>query len=368
MTQTRKKQAGKRAARPLMAGALAALLLSGCAVWPGTAPRLNRDGETYTLSQPFADFYKFALVQTDGTTQMARPVSLDEAADILSTYDVVFIGEAHRHSGNHLAQMEIYRRLYERNPNLSLSLEQFERDVQPVLDAFMAGEIGEETLRERGRAWDNYPTSYRPLVEFSKERGLPVIAAEVPTWIVRCVGKMGPDALDKLSPEQRPWAAAELNLHDGPYKDKYLSFLGANASHGDQPDKTAATHSGPSQQALNSFAAQVTRDDTMAESIYLHLKENPGRKVVHLDGSFHSESFLGTVERLQLRMPDLKIAVVNPIQVEDPKAPSFTTRDMTTGTLLLLTYPVPKDYVTQEEMREQIKKVMSKRQSKTCPL
>lgn len=366
----------KGAAATKLTCAFTAFLMAGCASLPGISS-LKQEGDTYALSESLTDFYDFTLVQTDGGKIAPQVVSLDQAADVLSAYDVVFIGEAHRHPGNHLAQLEIYKRLYERNPDLSLSLEQFETDVQPVLDDFLAGKIGEETLRDQGRAWDNYPTSYRPLVEFSKERGLPVIAAEAPTWIVRCVGKMGPEALDKLSPEQRPWAAAELHLDDGAYKDKYMSFLGVNVSHTGEDEegaenvggKTVATHAGPNlDTALKSFAAQATRDDTMAEKIYLHLKDNPGRKVVHLDGSFHSESFLGTVERLQLRMPDLKIAVINPIQAEDPKAPSFKTEDMTTGTFLLVTYPVPQDYVTNEEMMAQITKVMANRASKSCPL
>jgi len=365
---------GRTAVR--VTGALTAILLSGCAQFTG-APSVNQEGDTYTLSAPLDDFYDFALVETDGGKTAPKVVSLDEAADALSTYDVVFIGETHRHPGNHLAQMELFKRLYERTPALTLSLEQFETDTQPILDAYLAGKIGEETLRDEARAWDNYPTSYRPLVEFSKKRRLPVIAAEAPTWIIRCVGKMGPAALDKLSPEQRPWAAAQLHLEDGPYKDKYMRFLGINTSHGAKPgeetpkegSKTIATHAGPTREtALKSFAAQVTRDDTMAEKIYLHLKEHPGRKVVQLDGSFHSESFLGTVERLQMRMPDLKIAVVNPLQVGDPKAPSFKTGDTTTGTFLLITYPVPPEYVTDAEMVAQIRKVMAQRASKKCPL
>ncbi len=106
----------------------------------------------------------------------------------------------------------------------------------------------------------------------------------------------------------------------------------------------------------------------MAESIYLHIKENPGRQVVHLNGTFHSESFLGTVERLQWRMPSLKVAVVNPIEVDDPDVPTFDEQDMGTGTFLLLTYPVPDSFVTPEEQIAQIRKIMAERSGKACPL
>ncbi len=350
-------------------GLLSAVLLVGCTTLPGSAPGLRQNGASYQLQTRFTDMYDFALVHTDGGAIAPQSVSLDQAADVLAGYDVVFLGEAHRHPGNHLAQMEIYQRLYDRNRNLSLSLEQLERDVQPLLDRYLNGDIGEQTLRDEGRAWDNHPTSYRPLVEFSKARGLPVIASEVPVWIVRCIGQQGPEVLDKLTAEQRTWVAQELNIEmdDPAYMQKYMSFLGGSGSHGGDA-KTAATHAGPTPQQMNSFAAQVSRDDTMAESIAMHVQDNPGRQVVHLNGSFHSESFLGTVERLRLRMPDLKIAVVNPIQVDDPANPRFDAKDVSTGTFVLMTYPAPADYVSDDEMMAQIMKTMKNRARKSCPL
>lgn len=310
------------------------------------------------------DLNDFALVYTDGGKAKSTPMTVAQAADILKNYDVVFIGEAHRHPGNHIAQMALFRALEERFPNMSLSMEQFERDMQPVLDDFMADKIGEEPFRKKSRAWDNYPGSYRPLVEYAKERHLPVIAAEAPTMVVRCVGEKGPEFLSTMKPEQRGWAAAQLNLFDGPYKDKFLGFTSQNAGHG----KEGAAKTEVSAAALRSFAAQVTRDDTMAESIYLHLQKNPGRKVVHLNGSFHSESFLGTAERLQLRDPKLKIAVVNPIQVEPGKTPEVTAEDATTGTFVLFIREAPKSYSSDEEQRAAIMEQMKFRGANKCEL
>lgn len=78
-----------------------------------------------------------------------------------------------------------------------LSLEQFERDVQGVLDEYLAGRIGERALTERGRAWDNYGPSYRPLLLFARDHGLPVIAAEAPTWTISCIGQQGVEVLTR---------------------------------------------------------------------------------------------------------------------------------------------------------------------------
>ena len=342
------------------------VLAAACATTPENGGDIVSTGGAYRATVPLNDFYDFALVETRGGAISPRTVTVDQAARELAQYDVIFIGEIHRHPGNHLAQMQLFEAIYRNAPNLTLSLEQFERDVQPVLDAFLADEIGEAVLRQQGRAWDNYPTSYRPLVEFAKKRNLPVIAAETPLFMVRCVGEKGPEILDKFPPDQRGWAAAELNLGDGPYKDKYMQFVSGNATHG--RDESTDTDADISPAALRSFAAQVTRDDTMAESIHLHLQAQPDRKVVHLNGNFHSESFLGTAERLLISNPDLNIAVINPIAVTDPAAPSFDAADTRTGTYLLLLRPAPQDYKTMEEMRAAIMQEMAEREALNCPI
>ena len=277
-----------------------------------------------------------------------KVVTLDKAADDLAQYDVVFFGEAHGHAANHLAQMQIFKRLYARNPNLTLSMEQFERSAQPIMDQYLTGEIGEEVLRDQGNAWEHYTSSYRPLVEFAKTKSLPVIAAEVPGNMVSCVGEEGPGFLERLTGEPRAWIADELNLQDGPYKDRYLTFLSQAAGHG----AGGAEMSEDEVNRINDlrFAAQVSRDDTMAESIAMHLKDNPGRQVMHINGSFHSAALLGTVERLLLRMPDLKVANIHPVLVEDGDAPSFAADMVGEGQYLLLIQPTPKRFVKMENI------------------
>jgi len=342
----------------VLAGLGLAALLTSCATMPM--------GEGTGTALP--DLTSYILMRTDAGAHTPQRVSVQQAADVLAAYDVIFIGEAHQHPGNHLAEMALFRAIHERSSALSLSLEQFERDVQPVLDDYLAGKIGENPFTSKARAWNNYTTSYRPLVEYAKGHKLPVIAANAPEEVVRCVGREGLALFARLKPAQRAWAAADINLNDGPYKDKFLGFAGGDAGHGGDASKEKTERKPPSETALRSFAAQVTRDDTMAESIALHLQKNPGRKVVHLTGSFHAESFLGTVERLKLRMPSLKIAVVNPDFADDPTHPEVSPQLAKTGTFVLLLRELPDFYANDDEMREAIKKQMETRAKNQCTL
>jgi len=318
------------------------------------------------LAAPIPDLTSYQLLRADG--DMPRVTDLSHAADLLAGFDVVFFGEIHRHAGVHHAQMALFRELYARHPAMSLSMEQFERDQQSVLDAYMAGKIGEVSMAERIELWSNYGTSYRPLVEFAKDHQLPVIAANAPGMVVRCVGIEGPQFLTRMKPDQRPWAARELHLEDGPYKDKFMDFAASDAGHGGDAGAKPGEKRAPSDQAIRAFAAQVTRDDTMAESIADHLQKNPGRKVFHTTGYFHSDSFLGTVERLKLRLPNLTVAVITPMENGDDARPKITQGNLKSGTMLLMVRPLPDPYATEEEARAAIKKQMSQRRDNKCEL
>jgi len=285
------------------------------------------------------DFTSFALVRLsqDG----AATITPDQAADTLKDYDVVFIGEFHDHIANHLAEMALLRALQERAPKLALSMEQFERDQQPKLDDYLAGKIGEESLIS-GLAWKNYAEAYRPLVEFAKDRHLPVIAANAPQTIVRCIAKEGAGYLTGLAAKQRSLVAAEIHVGDGPYKQNFLRFAGDDAAHGGKADASAK------QRIDNNFAAQVARDDTMAESIANFLNANPGYRVLHVTGAFHVEERLGTVERLRMRVPQLRIALVMPVQVAR-SSPGLKPDDAKGADFAILLQREPEPYVTDKE-------------------
>jgi uncharacterized iron-regulated protein len=176
-----------------------------------------------------------------------------------------------------------------------------------------------------------------------------VIAANVPGAVVRCVGLEGPAYLARMAPDKRGQVAAELHLQEGPYKDKFLRFLEESGSHGPDANKTPEQKK---EEADRSFASQVARDDTMAESIYLSLQKDPMRKVVHVTGAFHVEEALGTVERLKLRAPQLKIALVVPAEAEHPDSPSLNPADAKNANFAFLLRASPKEYVSDAEQKE----------------
>ncbi|WP_394225504.1 ChaN family lipoprotein [Pseudoalteromonas spongiae] len=315
-----------------------------------TVSVLVQNNEQWHLATPLTSLYDYQLIDV----RSGQPKTVDLAKGIaeLSDYDVIFIGENHRHPGNHLAQANIYRALLKAYPKTILSLEQFERDTQTYLNAYLNGEIGEWSLRHFGRAWDNYQSSYRPLVEMAKTHGLPVIAANAPKDTVVCTGRHGLEILDNL-PEKRKHQVAQSFYT--PTEGAYFNKFTANMGHRQETIKPST---------LNRYFAQVVRDDTMAESIHNALENHPNHKLVHLNGHFHSASHLGTVERVMLRKRR-KVAVIQPILVDNPSAPSFSVDDINKGDYLLLIHPLPEQVKTQENRRIWMQTVF-KRSEQDC--
>ena len=95
-------------------------------------------------------------------------LDLQDAFQTLMGYNVIFFGEEHGSRTDHEAELTVLTELAERDPNLVLALEMFERDVQETLDAYLAGTIPEDVFLDRSRPWPNYQEDYRPLVEFAK--------------------------------------------------------------------------------------------------------------------------------------------------------------------------------------------------------
>ena len=218
--------------------------------------------------------------------------------DRLSSADVVFVGETHLDEVTHRLELAIARGLKERRGDVVLSMEMFERDVQETVDNYLSGEIGEDQFLSEARPWNNYVTGYRPLIEWAKEVGAPVVAANVPGPLRRNLMMGGPDALDRLSGEERAGIAGELF----PGTERYWQrFDRAVRGHGHAPaagaDRTLST--------------QNLWDNTMGESVALALEAHPGAVIIHYNGAFHTLEKDGTARQFILRRPDASVQSVH---------------------------------------------------------
>ncbi len=332
-------------------------VLAGCGHMP------NRASAQLTPA-PLNHFYEYRLIRS--TDQ--QPIALSDLVQELASSDVIFIGELHSHSASHYLQMQLLTALYQNNPQLVLSMEQFERDKQDVVNEYLSHNIGEETLITQAKAWPNYKSDYHPLMEFAKAHQLSVIAANAPKALVRCIALKGPGVADKLPEAQRAYLARDLTQSSTAYQEKFHQFMkGAGDWHGQSEKTTHASghgHGGKTGKLSNSFYAQLARDNTMAESIAKALEAQPGHQVVAINGAFHSDSRLGAVDALKRLKPHLKISVLSPYELTDDEPDLATAAKQ--GDYIYTVQSVPKRYIQKEHRDRAVMAMVKKRKTREC--
>lgn len=272
-----------------------------------------------------------------------QPITMEDFTGDIKDADVVLVGEWHTHTGIHRFQTELLRAMFQQNPELSLSMEMFSRDSQDVIDQYLAGEIGEQALIKQANAWPNYESDYRPLVEFAKTARFDIIAANAPKDIVRCIGREGIDYIDKLPANERTWLADTISTQDSAYKTHFL----------------ASMHHGDEVQNSKQFAAQMSWDETMAESIARYLDRHPNKQVMHIAGKFHIENGLGTAASILARAPHLKVVIVTPVGINE-------TLDEDTRDYRLEVIAPPQRFVKEENMMASFKKLSERNKDLKC--
>ena len=254
----------------------------------------------------------FRIVAPDSRADM----SFGDMVRRLGRADVVFFGEQHDDPETHRAEAAVLGALGTTGRPIVLSLEMFERDVQPLLDDYFAGRTNEADFLAGSRPWPNYATDYRPLVEMAKARGWTVVAANVPRPLASAVGRKGLSALDTLTPAERVRAARDNTC---PSDDYHARFMEQMQGHGGAGSAGATGDTLPTAAAERFYLAQCVKDEAMAESIVEARRRAPRNAIVlHVNGAFHSDYAQGTVQRVRRREPTWKLAVVTAVAVRDP--------------------------------------------------
>lgn len=311
-----------------------ALLLSTLITLAGCATALA----PMATFEPPETQYDATIVDADTGTGL----SIATLAAALAEADVIVVGEYHGHHSSHLLQSRLQAELHRQNPALALTMEQFDLDHQRELERYLAGEIGEAELIEDAGAWDNYRASYRPLIELAKTRALPVIAANAPSQVVRCVGRQGPDHLDTLPADVRAQLPANPFTDTPGYREKFVTALTGGHGIGEE---------GINERMQNIYNAQLLRDNTMAVEILRARELYPGHQILHLTGTFHSEERLGTVALLKQRAPELKVVVLTPVFWPAEQSQPDIEAHRGKGDYLYFLQPLPKEYRDAERGR-----------------
>jgi len=263
-------------------------------------------------------------------------IDFEQLAARAASVDFVFFGEEHDNTDTHWLEFALLQAVERRRPKATVALEMFERDVQPLVDEYLAGRTSEDDFLKGSRPWPRYRDHYRGLVEFSRNHQWPVVASNVPRRLASLVSRRGLAALDTLPDADRPFVAGERRCEGkGDYFKRFSAEMSGMASHGGADTSAAARAA----QVLRIYEAQCLKDETMAESVAKAWA--PGGLVIHYNGSFHSDYRLGTAERVRRRLPDGRSLVISAIPVANLDSIAPTKDDRKRGDILLFVLKPP---------------------------
>jgi uncharacterized iron-regulated protein len=215
--------------------------------------------------------------------------------------DLVFFGELHNNAIAHWLQIELLQDLSSDTSRSTLvGMEMFEADQQLLIDEYFAGLISQSSFENEARLWNNYSTDYKPVLEFAKENDLKLVATNIPRRYASAVYGGGLEVLDELSDEAKQWMMP-LPVEVDTDLPGYQNMLEMAQGHG----------------GMNIVYAQAVKDATMAHFILSNLEENS--RILHLNGSYHSNDYEGIVWYVKRDRPELRILTINTIVVDDVK-------------------------------------------------
>ncbi len=214
---------------------------------------------------------------------------------------VVYVSEQHDQAGHHIAQLKIIKLLHQRGVKIAVGMEMFQRPFQKALDSYMAGEIDERTfLRESEyfKRWGFDYHLYRPIIEYCRENGIPVVALNL---IKEISTKIAREGIKGLSKDEKAALPKEIDDSNRRYREHLQDVF---KQHG--------------QSQVGSFEyffqAQLSWDETMAETVSNYLAEHSDASMVVLAGAGHIAYGFGIPSRVARRMPGIEYSII----INDP--------------------------------------------------
>lgn len=242
----------------------------------------------------------YRLVNSNG-----KKVSWNKMTKKMNVAEVVFFGEEHNCIMAHWLTLRLMKEWTKSDSlNKTFASEMFERDQQAVLDSVINGQISLEKIEDHTRSWSNYESDYAQFLEFSLQKKMNIVASNIPRKYASILFKKGVDSLKALPANEKEFICPlDFTV------DKELSQYAALTEMADRMGDRGTYF----------IEAQAIKDATMGESIAKEL--TAGRKVFHLNGSYHSDFQQGILWYLNSYRPNTKTVTFSIIRQNGKKLP-----------------------------------------------
>jgi len=200
-----------------------------------------------------------------------KKMTLAEMVKDLREVRVVLVGEEHHNLNHHRMQLRIAQALAQAGARVTLGLEMFRADSQPVLDRWVAGDLDfSELMRVYHDNWGD-SEQYNVIFRQARKNKWPMLGLNVSREIVNQVARKG---FASLSEEQLVRLPVVQCLVDDSYRQFIRRALGQHRLTDDS--------------FANFCEAQLLWDMVMARNLSTYLAGHPESTVVVLTGFGHA--------------------------------------------------------------------------------
>jgi hypothetical protein len=149
-----------------------------------------------------------------------RAMGLEEIIGSVIDKPIIYVGEWHTLYEDHKVQLEVIRALNEENRKFAIGMEMFQKPYQQSLDDYISGASTErEFLKssEYFKRWKFNYHLYREILDFAREKNIPVVALNQEEEIIKKVSRGG---LDALSEEEKERIPKDMDMSDHGYRKR----------------------------------------------------------------------------------------------------------------------------------------------------
>lgn len=228
---------------------------------------------------------------------------------------VVCIGEVHNDGLQHYAEYSILQAVHKRRgaAGLTVGLEMFYRQHQPILDEYVFGKGTLASLKEDtkwDKTWGHKMAYYAKIFQYAKANGIRLCGLNVPQPVVQVVRQLG---LEHIPEDLRRRLPAVVDLSNVAHREDFLAtmryfsrFHGGGSNGGGIPEEALE----------RLYEAQTLWDEYMAESAVQVLEANAGSRMIVLAGTNHIQNRYGVPDRITRRLGGQPVFTILPVSVE----------------------------------------------------
>lgn len=222
------------------------------------------------------------------TVKLDQTDTLSEVLTQLDDARVILVGEKHNRYDHHLVQLEILKHLHQQNPDLVVGVEWFQQPFQQHLDDFIAGDISEREMLNLTEYFDRWSYNYRlyqPILHYTREHKIPIIALNASRELIGALNESG---FDDLPAELKAQLPDSYDWTDKDYKKRLREVFDQHPEYGGQFE--------------DFLRSQLTWDESMADRAARYLQQNPESRMLVLAGSGHIMFGSGIPNRIKRRI------------------------------------------------------------------